>query len=84
MELDFLKKWYSQVCETAEWWNDTDVRCAISDKEYKRKEYEESVAHADKVLKEYQELLDKKAFLLELIKARDPEFEGILDKKEGE
>lgn len=83
MELDFLKKWYNQVCETAEWWNDTDVRCAVSDKEYKRKEYEDAVDHADKVLKDYQELLDKRDFLLEIIKARDPDFKGILDEKEG-
>lgn len=83
MELDFLKKWYEQACATAEWYNDTDVRCAISNKEYKRKEYEEPIAHADEVLKDYQELLDKKAFLLELIKARDPEFDGISDEKEG-
>ena len=82
MELDFFKKWYSQVCETAEWYNDTDVRCAISSKEYKKKECEESIAHADKVLKDYQELLDKRDFLLELIKARDPDFEGISDEKE--
>lgn len=84
MELDDLKKWYSQVCETAEWWNDTDVRCAVSNKEYKKKEYEEATAHADEVLKYYQELLDKKAFLFELIRARDPDFKGTSDEKEGE
>jgi hypothetical protein len=84
MELEALKKWYKQACETAEWYNDTDVRCAISHKESKKKEYEDSIAQADKVLGYYQELLDKKAFLLELIKAQDPEFEGISDEKEGE
>lgn len=83
MGLDFLKKWYKQVCETAEWYNDTDVRCAISDKESKKKEYEESVAHVDQVLKDYQELLDKRDFLLELIRAQDPDFEGVSDEKEG-
>lgn len=84
MELDALKKWYEQTCETAEWYNDTDVRCALSNKEYHKKEYEESITHADKVLKDYQELLDKRDFLLELIKAQDPDFEGISDKKEDE
>lgn len=84
MELDFLKKWYKQVCETAEWYNDTDVRCALADKEYKKNKYEESIAHADRVLKDYKELLDKRDYLLELIKAQDPEFEGISDEKEGE
>lgn len=84
MELKALKKWYKQVCETAEWYNDTDVRCAIIDKECKKKEYEESIAHADEVLGYYQELLDERDFLLELIKARDPEFEGFSGEKEGE
>lgn len=84
MELDALKKWYKQACETAEWYNDTDVRCAISHKEYKKKEYEESIAQADKVLGYYQELLDKRDFLLELIKARDPDFEGFSGEKEDE
>lgn len=84
MELDSLKKWYKQACETAEWYNDTDVRCAISHKESKKKEYEESIAQADKVLGYYQELLDKRDFLLELIKARDPDFEGFPGEKEDE
>lgn len=83
MELEALKKWYSQACETAEWYNDTDVRCVISHKECKKKEYEESIDKADKVLGYYQELLDKRDFLLELIKARDPEFEGFSGEKEG-
>lgn len=82
MELDALKKWYKQACETAEWYNDTDVRCAINHKEYKKKEYEESIAQVDKVLGYYQELLDKRDLLLELIKARDPEFEGFSGEKE--
>lgn len=39
---------------------------------------------ADNACKTYSEILDKRDFLLELIKARDPEFEGISNEEEGE
>lgn len=83
MELNALKEWYKQACETAKWYNDTDVQFAIRDKESKKKDYEESITRADRILKNYQELLDKRDYLLEVIRDRDPEFEGISDEKEG-
>lgn len=84
MELDFLKKWYEDVCKHAEWFKNTDLQWAIDRKEKLRVQYEEAISKADKVLVAYTYILDKRDLLLELIKARDPEFEGISDKKEGE
>lgn len=84
MELDALKKWYDGVCRNAEWFKNTDLQWALDRKEKLRTDYENAINEADKVLAAYTDILDKRAFLLELIKARDPDFEGISDKKEGE
>ena len=84
MELDALKKWYEDVCKNAEWFKNTDLQWALDRKEKFRIDYEEAINEADKVLVAYKYILDKRDFLLELIKARDPDFEGILDEKEGE
>ena len=84
MELDALKKWYENVCKSAEWFKSTDLQWALDRKEKFRTDYENAINEADKVLAAYTDILDKKAFLFELIKAQDPEFEGIPDEKEGE
>lgn len=84
MELEALKKWYEDVCRHAEWFKNTDLQWALDKKEKLQVQYEEAISEADKVLAAYTDILDKRAFLLEIIKARDPEFEGILDEKEGE
>ena len=84
MELDALKKWYDGVCRNAEWFKNTDLQWALDRKEKLRTDYENAINEADKVLAAYTDILDKRDFLLELIKARNPEFEGILDEKEGE
>lgn len=84
MELDALKKWYEDVCRHAEWFKNTDLQWALDRKEKLRTDYEEAINEADKVLVAYKYILDKRDFLLELIKAQDPEFEGISGEKEGE
>ena len=83
MELNALKKWYEDVCKSAEWFKNTDLQWALDRKEKLRVQYEEAINETDKVLVAYTYILDKRDFLLELIRARDPEFEGILDEKEG-
>ena len=84
MELDALKKWYEDVCRHAEWFKNTDLQWALDRKEKRRTDNEEATNEADKILATYTDILDKRAFLLELIQQRDPDFDGILDKKEGE
>ena len=84
MELDALKKWYEDVCKHAEWFKSTDLQWALDRKEKLRVQYEGAISEADKVLVAYKYILDKQAFLLELIKAQDPDFEGFSGEKEGE
>lgn len=84
MELDALKKWYEDVCKSAEWFKSTDLQWALDRKERLRANYEEAINEADKVLVAYKHILNKRDFLLELIKARDPEFEGFSGEKEDE
>ena len=83
MELDALKKWYEDICKHAEWFKNTDLQWALDRKEKLRTDYEEAINEADKILAAYADILDKKAFLLELIKAQDPEFDGFSGEKEG-
>lgn len=84
MELDALKKWYEDVCKHAEWFKNTDLQWALDRKEKLRVQYEEAINEADKVLAAYTYILNKRDYLLECIRQRDPEFEGISDEKEGE
>lgn len=84
MELEALKKWYEDVCKHAEWFKNTDLQYTLDRKERTRADYEKAVNDADKALVAYKYILDKRAFLFELIKAQDPEFEGFLDEKEGD
>lgn len=84
MELEALKNWYEDACKHAEWFKNTDLQHALDRKERLKRDFEEAVGDVDNACKMYSEILDKKDFLLELIKARDPEFKGISDEKEGE
>lgn len=84
MELDALKKWYEDVYKRAEWFKNTDLQWALDRKEHLNRDFEGAVKDADNACKTYSEILDKRDFLLELIKARDPGFDGISDEKEGE
>ena len=83
MELDVLKKWYEDIYKHAEWFKNTDLQYALDRKERLKRDFEEAVSDVDDALKMYNEILNRRYLLFKLIKARDPEFEGISDKKEG-
>jgi hypothetical protein len=83
MELDALKKWYEDVCKHAEWFKNTDLQWALDRKECLKRDFEGAVRAADDACKAYSEILDRRDLILEIIKARDPDFKGISDKKEG-
>jgi hypothetical protein len=83
MELNALKKWYEKHCKDAEWFKNADLQWALDRKEKLRADYEGAVRDADSMLQVYTDILDRRDLILEVIKARDPEFEGILDEKEG-
>lgn len=84
MELDALKKWYEDVCRHAEWFKNTDLQWALDRKERLKRKFEEAVKAADDACKAYADILDRRDLILEIIKARDPEFEGFSGEKEGE
>ena len=84
MELDALKKWYEDLYKNAEWFKNTDLQWALDRKERLRQEFEGAVEDVDNALKAYADILDKRDFLFEIIKARDPEFEGFSGEKEDE
>lgn len=83
MELDALKTWYEKICKDAEWFKNEDLQWALDRKEKLRVDYERAARDADDMLKVYTDILDRRDLILEVIKARDPEFDGILDEKEG-
>lgn len=83
MELDDLKNWYKKLYNDAKWFKKNDLQWALDRKERLKRDFEGAVKDADNARKAYSEILDKRDFLLELIKARDPEFEGFPDEKEG-
>ena len=84
MELDALKKWYEKLRKDAEWFKNADLQWALDRKECLKRDFEGAVQAADDALKAYADILDRRDLILELIKAQDPEFEGISDEKEGE
>lgn len=84
MELEALKKWYEDLYKKAEWFKNTDLQWALNRKERSKQEFEQAVQTADDMLKLYAVISDRRDLILEVIRDRDPDFEGILDKKEGE
>ena len=84
MELDDLKNWYKKLCNDAKWFKKNDLQWALDRKERLKRDFEGAVKDADNACKTYSEILDKRDFLLELIKARDPDFEGFSGEKEDE
>lgn len=84
MELDSLKKWYEKICKDAEWFKNTDLQWTLDRKERLKRDFEGAVKDVDNALKVYADILDRRDLILELIKARDPEFEGFSGEKEGE
>ena len=84
MELDALKKWYKKLCTDAKWFKNADLQWALDRKERLKREFEQAAQDADDALKLYADILDRRDLILEVIRYRDPEFEGISDEKEGE
>lgn len=84
MELKALKEWYEKLCKDAEWFKNADLQWALDRKEKLRTDYESAVRDADSMLQVYTDILDRRDLILEVIKARDPEFEGFSGEKEGE
>lgn len=84
MELEALKKWYEDLYKNAEWFKNTDLQWALDRKERLKREFEQAVQAADDALKLYAVILDRRDLILEVIRDRDPDFEGISDEKEGE
>lgn len=84
MELEALKKWYEDLYKSAEWFKKNDLQWTLDRKERLKRDFEGAVKDVDNALKVYADILDRRDLILEVIKARDPDFEGFSDGKEGE
>lgn len=84
MELDALKEWYKKLYNDAKWFKKNDLQWTLDRKERLKRDFEGAVKDVDNALKVYADILDRRDLILELIKARDPDFEGFSDEKECE